>query len=114
VTSINIPKDDFAVREARAKNASTGAVEQTKETAAPQATGAIGPQQESPPDRNRLRQRRKTDRRKKDRRQKQEKVLLDTRSHQERRKRVRRKDDLPQATDEQENAPTNRGVDTYS
>jgi hypothetical protein len=107
MTSINIPKDDIAVREAQAKDISTGAIPKTKATAPIQPTDAVDAKQQTPPPRTRLRQR-KGDRRRGERRKKQVKVLLDTRSHQERRKHTRRKDDA-RADDGK-----NKGIDTYT
>ena len=45
MTSINIPKDDFAVREARSRNASTPAVQAPQETSPTKATEPVQPQQ---------------------------------------------------------------------
>lgn len=114
MTSINLPKDDIAVREARIKNSATPSVDAVKPAAQTGETQPVNARQATQQPRTAIRQRAKKDRRQGDRRQRQENVLLDTRSHRERRKRVRRSSDAEaQQQKDQPNADS-RGIDVYS
>jgi hypothetical protein len=113
MTSINLPKDDTAVREARIQNKNTPSVQGVKQISQTHQVESVNPQREAPQPRTALRQRAKKDRRQGDRRKRQIPVLLDTRSHQERRKKLRRGSDLP-ATDEESTTANRRGIDVYT
>lgn len=116
MTSINFPKDDVAVRESRIKNVTSPSVTAVNPTSATAKTAEVGANSKVKKSRSAIRQRNKKDRRQKDRRKKQVKVLLDTRNHQERRKRVRRGDDLlvdKQEPEDSAQSPS-KGIDVYS
>ncbi|KPJ92471.1 MAG: hypothetical protein AMJ53_09335 [Gammaproteobacteria bacterium SG8_11] len=111
---MNIPKDDIAVREARIQNANTPSVNALKPSAATTEVQPVNPHQGAQPPRTAIRQRTKKDRRQGERRKRQEQVLLDTRSHRERRKKTRRSTDL-EARQETEKPSVNlRGIDVYT
>jgi hypothetical protein len=114
VTSINIPKDDNAVRDARIQNTNTPSVQAVKQSAQTSGVEPVQPHQAAQQPRTAIRQRTKKDRRQGERRQRQENVLLDTRNHRERRKKMRRNSDLEarQETDKPTTKP--RGVDVYT
>ena len=116
VTSINMPKDDRAVRDARIQSANTPSVQAVRQNAEVTQTAPVNPQENVQPPRTAIRQRAKGDRRKGERRQRQENVLLDTRNHRERRKKVRRTSDLQgqQQTDQQQPESGGRGIDVYT
>lgn len=116
MTSINIPKDDVAVRELRSKNLSSASIQPTSATTATTQTNEVGANQKAPQSRTSIRQRKKNDRRQGDRRKRHEKVLLDTRSHRERRKRSRRMQDLEQKQEQSKDQTTInlQGVDVYT
>jgi hypothetical protein len=114
VTSINFPKDDKAVRDARIKTANTPSVQALKQSAQTNEVEPVQPHQAAQQPRTAIRQRTKKDRRQGERRQHQENVLLDTRNHRERRKKLRRNSDL-EAKQETDKPTTNpRGVDVYT
>ena len=112
MTSINIPKDDIAVREARSQNSNTPAVQALKETAQITPTEPIKPHQPIQPPRTAIRQRGKKDRRQGERRKQQINVLLDTRNHRERRKKSRRNYDMEAI--EEKPTGNRRGIDEYT
>ncbi|WP_455212361.1 hypothetical protein [Kaarinaea lacus] len=115
MTSINIPKDDQAVRDARIRNTNTPSVQALKQSAEATGVEPVQPHQAAQQPRTAIRQRTKKDRRQGERRQRQENVLLDTRSHRERRKKLRRSTDLE--PHQESNEPTTkprRGVDVFT
>jgi hypothetical protein len=114
MTSINLPKDDSAVREARIKNSATPSVDAVKPTAQTGETQPVNPHQATQQPRTAIRQRKKKDRRQGERRQRQENVLLDTRSHRERRKSVRRSSDAEAQQENEQSTTGSRGIDVYS
>ncbi|MCG6970751.1 MAG: hypothetical protein LJE85_13380 [Gammaproteobacteria bacterium] len=116
MTSINIPKDDMAVREARIQNSNTPSVQPAKSTAQTNAVQPVNPRQAGHQPRTAIRQRTKKDRRQGDRRQRQENVLLDTRSHRERRKKLRRSSDEQNHNRRLEDNPDvpQRGIDEFT
>lgn len=114
MTSINIPKDDTAVRDARIQNTTTPSVQALKPSAQPSEVEAVEPHQPAQQPRTAIRQRAKQDRRKGERRKRQENVLLDTRSHRERRKKLRRSDDLEARQETDQATPNRRGIDVYT
>jgi hypothetical protein len=112
VTTINIPKDDIAVRDAQNRNSSTPEVQEPRAAAPTKPLEPVAPHQTMQPPRTAIRQRNKKDRRQGDRRKKQVKVLLDTRSQRERRKKSRRGTDLK--TTEETQDKHQKGIDVYS
>ena len=116
VTSINIPKDDKAVRDARIQTANTPSVQPLKQSTQTSEVEPVQPHQAAQQPRSAIRQRTKKDRRQGERRQRQENVLLDTRSHRERRKKLRRSSDLDSDARQETDKPTTkpRGVDVYT
>ena len=111
-----MPKDDRAVRDARIQSANTPSVQAVRQNAEVTPTAPVNPQEKVQPPRTAIRQRAKGDRRKGERRQRQENVLLDTRNHRERRKKLRRTSDLQgqQQTDQQQPETGRRGIDVYT
>lgn len=116
MTSINFPKDDKAVRDARIQTANTPSVQPLKQSAQTSEVEPVQPHQAAQQPRSAIRQRTKKDRRQGERRKRQEKVLLDTRSHRERRKKLRRSSDLDTRQENETDKPTPnpRGLDVYT
>ena len=114
MTSINIPKDDIAVREARIQNSNTPSVQGVKPSAETTTVGPVKPHQAAQPPRTAIRQRTKQDRRQGERRKRQEDILLDTRNHRERRKKLRRNIDLENRQEVDKPPLNRRGVDVYT
>jgi hypothetical protein len=114
MTSINIPKDDIAVREARIQNTNTPSVQAVKPTAQTTEVAPVKPHQAVQQPRTAIRQRTKKDRRQGERRKRQENVLLDTRNHRERRKKLRRTIDLENRRETDKPTPNRRGIDVYT
>ena len=114
MTSINMPKDDIAVREARIQNTNTPSVQAVKPSSNTAEVEPVQPHQAARQSRSALRHRAKKDRRQGDRRKRQETVLLDTRCHRERRKKLRRNSDLELRQETDKPAVNLRGVDVYT
>jgi hypothetical protein len=114
MTSINIPKDDAAVRDARIQNTNTPSVQPLKPSAPTNGVEPVQPHQAAQQPRTAIRQRTKKDRRQGERRKRQENVLLDTRNHRERRKKLRRNSDLDARQGSEQPTPNRRGVDVYT
>jgi len=111
MTSINIPKDDIAVRETRNRNTSTPAVQPLQQASPNKPVDPAISHQTGQSSHTTIRQRARKDRRQGERRKQQIDILLDTRSHSERRKNVRRSSDNET---NQQTPPLIRGIDEYT
>lgn len=117
VTSIDFPGDDMGVRNLRLKNASSTAVTPTTETRPGSDTLETESKKIIPPPAAKPKQRRKKDRRQKNRREGKEPVVLDTRSHRDRRRNDRRQTDIKTTrygsrnTVDDDPVSENRGID---
>lgn len=115
MTSIDIPRDDLRTLDLKLKNKSFESVKPTVEVLPYPAIGnenqirEIIREQFKPKE-----QRRKKERRQGDRRQHQEPVLLDTRSHRDRRHEERRLAGKKPGNSKRSARVSNRGFDAYA